>query len=140
MRFLSSPRARLGVVGVAVAGVLVLLGVSGFRDNLVYYRTPTEVASGATQPGDRVRLGGMVAHGSVSRVGGVLRFVLTDGARDVPVVYRGKAPGIFREGQGAVVEGDFRAGRRFVADSVLVKHSNEYVAKGEGEYRPPNRP
>ncbi len=140
MSLLSSPRARLAVVGIAGAGVLVLLGVSGFQDNLVYYRTPTEVAGGAAHPGDRIRLGGMVEPGSVSRAGGVLHFVLTDGARDIPVAYRGKTPGVFREGQGAVVEGNLGAGSRFTADTVLVKHSNEYAAKGKGEYRPPAGP
>ncbi len=140
MSRLSSPRARLGLVGIAAAGVLVVLGVSGFQDNLVYYRTPAEVGSGASQPGERIRLGGMVEHGSVSRSGGVLRFVLTDGARDIPVVYRGKTPGVFREGQGAVVEGNLGAGQRFVADTVLVKHSNEYVEEGGGEYQPPANP
>ncbi len=140
MSRLSSPRARLAVVGIAGAGVLGVLGVSGFQDNLVYYRTPSEVAGGAPSHGDRIRLGGMVAHDSVSRAGGVLRFVLTDGARDIPVVYRGKTPGVFREGQGAVVEGSLGTGRRFVADTVLVKHSNEYVAKDGREYQPPGDP
>ncbi len=140
MSFLSSPRARLAVVGVAGAGVLGVLGVTGFQDNLVYYRTPTEVAGGASSPGDRIRLGGMVAHDSVTRAGDVLSFVLTDGARDIPVVYRGKTPGVFREGQGAVVEGNLGDGQRFVADTVLVKHSNEYAAEGESEYQPPDSP
>ena len=140
MRRLSSPRARLAVVGLAGAGVLGVLGVSGFQDNLVYYRTPTEIAGGSSTPGDRIRLGGMVAHDSVSRTDDVLRFVLTDGARDIPVEYRGKTPGVFREGQGAIVEGNLGAGSRFVADTVLVKHSNEYVEKGKEVYRPPEEP
>ena len=140
MSRLSSPRARLALVGLAGAGVLGVLGVSGFQDNLVYYRTPTEVAGGASSPGDRVRLGGMVAYDSVSRTDDVLHFVLTDGARDIPVVYRGKTPGVFREGQGAVVEGNLGDGHQFLADTVLVKHSNEYAAKGKGEYQPPGDP
>ncbi|HEX6247848.1 MAG TPA: cytochrome c maturation protein CcmE [Nocardioidaceae bacterium] len=127
---LSSARARLGVVGVAAAGVLGVLGFTGLQDNLVYYRTPSEMSAEQAADG-RVRLGGLVQEGSVSRDGGMLRFVLTDGAYDVPVTYDGKAPGIFREGQGAIVEGTLDGGA-FLADNVLVKHDNEYV-DGSGD-------
>lgn len=124
---LSSARARLAVVGVAALGVLGVLGVTGLQDNLVYYRTPSEVAADSSSDAGRVRLGGMVQKGSVARQDETLTFVLTDGAYDVPVTYEGKAPGVFREGQGAIVEGTLDAGGAFLADNVLVKHSNEYV-------------
>ncbi|HEY0775065.1 MAG TPA: cytochrome c maturation protein CcmE [Nocardioidaceae bacterium] len=131
---LTSARARLGVVGVAAAGVLGVLGVTGMQDNLVYYRTPSEVNGGAAVDDGRVRLGGLVQEGSVSREDDTLRFVLTDGAYDVPVTYEGKAPGIFREGQGAIVEGTLDGSGRFTADNVLVKHDNEYVDAGGDSY------
>lgn len=123
---LSSARARLAVVGVAALGVLGVLGVTGLQDNLVYYRTPSEIAADPPDSG-RLRLGGLVQKGSVSRDHESLTFVLTDGAYDVPVTYEGKAPGVFREGQGAIVEGTLDVGGSFLADNVLVKHSNEYV-------------
>lgn len=128
-RFLSSPRGRLAVVGVVAVGILGTLGFTGLQENLVYYRTPTELRGDSAPSGaaDRVRLGGMVQPGSVSRESERLRFVLTDGARDVPVTYQGKAPGVFREGQGAIVEGRLDEAGAFRADTVLVKHSNEYV-------------
>ncbi|HEU4513642.1 MAG TPA: cytochrome c maturation protein CcmE [Nocardioidaceae bacterium] len=128
---LTSARARLAVVGVAAAGVLGVLGVTGLQDNLVYYRTPSEIGAGASEEG-RLRLGGLVQEGSVSREEDTLRFVITDGAYDVPVTYDGKAPGVFREGQGAIVEGTLDADGRFAADNVLVKHDNQYV-DGSGE-------
>lgn len=128
---LTTPRARLAVVGVAAAGVLGVLGATGLQDNLVYYRTPSEIDTGGF--GDqRVRIGGLVAEGSVSRESGSLQFVLTDGAYDVSVTYEGKAPGVFREGQGAIVEGMLDSGGVMTADNVLVKHDNQYV-DGSGE-------
>ncbi len=128
---LTTPRARLAVVGVAAAGVLGVLGATGLQDNLVYYRTPSEIDTGSV--GDqRLRVGGLVAEGSVSRESGTLQFVLTDGAYDVSVTYEGKAPGVFREGQGAVVEGTFDSGGVLTADNVLVKHDNQYV-DGSGQ-------
>ncbi|ANH39264.1 Cytochrome c-type biogenesis protein CcmE [Nocardioides dokdonensis FR1436] len=132
---LSTPRARLAVVGVAAAGVLGVLGATGLQDNLVYYRTPSEIDVGAGDD-QRVRLGGLVAEGSVSRDSGTLQFVLTDGAYDVAVTYEGRAPGVFREGQGAIVEGTLDSEGAFTADNVLVKHDNQYV-DGSGEtYEP----
>ncbi len=132
---LDTPRARLAVVGLAAAGVLGVLGVTGMQDNLVYYRTPGEIDV-ATVGDDRVRLGGLVQQGSVSRESGTLRFVLTDGAYDVPVTYEGKAPGVFREGQGAIVEGALDAQGVFTADNVLVKHDNQYVDGSGRTYEP----
>jgi cytochrome c-type biogenesis protein CcmE len=136
---LSTPRARLAVVGVAAAGVLVVLAVSGLNQDLVYYRTPSEVTAGADHA-DRLRLGGLVQPGSLRRDGAVLRFALTDGAADVPVEYAGTTTAVFAEGQGAVVEGTLDPAGLFHADSLLVKHSNEYVDGAGGVYRPPAGP
>ncbi|MBI1759071.1 MAG: cytochrome c maturation protein CcmE [Actinobacteria bacterium] len=135
MNRLASPRARLAVVGVALAGVLGTVAVSGLSDSLVYYRTPSEVQAQPTH--GRVRLGGMVESGSVVRVGATLRFLLTDGAHDVPVAFAGRTTGIFREGQGAVVEGTLDTAGVFHADTLLVKHSNEYVDGRGKTYHPP---
>ena len=125
---LSTPRARLAVVGVAAAGVLAVLGIWGSGDDLVYYRTPSEIAA-KVRPGERVRLGGLVEQGTLRRDGSVVRFIITDGARDLPVTYDGATTAIFREGQGVLVEGSVDGRGRFVADTLLVKHSNQYVTK-----------
>lgn len=132
---LNTARARLAVVGVAAAGVLGVLAVTGLQDNLVYYRTPSEIG-GVSMGEDRVRLGGLVQKGSVTRDSGALQFILTDGAYDVAVTYDGKAPGVFREGQGAIVEGTLKPGGVFLADNVLVKHDNEYVDGSDQIYEP----
>lgn len=122
------PLAALAVV--LVAGVtLVALALS--RDALTYYTTPTEIT---TEPGaaqGQVRLGGMVAPGSVERDGGGVRFVLTDGAHDVLVDADAVPPDTFREGQGAVVQGRMGADGTFAAEEVVVRHSNEYRPPGE---------
>lgn len=136
----ASPRFRLAVVGVAAAGVLATLGYTGMQDNLVYYRTPSEIqAEQQAAPGEtrRLRLGGLVSEVEQGRGEDLLRFVVTDGAYDVPVVYQGTVPGIFRAGQGAVVEGTLDESGVFRADNVLVKHSNEYVDGSGRDYEPP---
>ncbi len=132
---LHTARARLAVVGVAAAGVLGVLAVTGLQDNLVYYRMPSEIDRASIED-DRVRLGGLVQEGSVTRESGALQFILTDGAYDVVVTYDGKAPGVFREGQGAIVEGTLDPQGVFLADNVLVKHDNEYVDGSGQTYEP----
>ena len=126
-----SARARLAVVGLVGAGVLGAFAVSGLQDNMVYYRTPTELGSDTS---GRIRLGGLVQQGSLVREGGDLHFTVTDGVAAIPVVYRGATTGVFREGQGAIVEGILDTGV-FHADSLLVKHDNSYVSEDGQSYK-----
>ena len=108
----------------ALAGGLVL---KAFRQNLVFFVTPSEIVRGEAPAGTRFRLGGMVAPGSVQRGGdGLTNFTVTDGARDVAVSYRGPLPDLFREGKGVVAQGRL-AGLKFVADEVLAKHDENYM-------------
>jgi cytochrome c-type biogenesis protein CcmE len=75
-----------------------------------------------------MRLGGMVEVGSIKHLsdGVTIRFVLTDGKAETPVVFRGIAPDLFREGSGAVAEGRLQNGT-FVADTILAKHDERYM-------------
>lgn len=107
----------------ALAGGLVL---KAFRQNLVFFVTPSEIARGEAPAEARFRLGGLVAPGSVQRDADSLRFTVTDGARDVAVSYRGPLPDLFREGKGVVAQGRL-AGLQFIADEVLAKHDENYM-------------
>jgi len=78
--------------------------------------------------GQRFRLGGLVAEGSLKRGQGTeVEFVVTDTRSTVPVIYRGVLPDLFREGQGVVTEGRLEPGGRFRADTVLAKHDETYM-------------
>lgn len=115
--------AGLVILGVAVALVLVAL-----EDTIVFFYGPTEVAEKAIKPGERFRLGGLVADGSVVRSQGkAVRFMVTDTNRTVPVRYIGILPDLFREGQGVVAEGWLNVSGTFEADSVLAKHDETYM-------------
>ncbi|GAA1146060.1 cytochrome c maturation protein CcmE [Nesterenkonia lutea] len=126
------PRAiRLGVLVAACAGV-VALGLSAAEDGISYYRTPSEleetVQEGAVQGGDGIRLGGMVVTGSLVESPGGSRMVVTDGARDVAVRYPGRFPDVVREGEGAVIDGILRPDGTIDAETIVLRHSNEYRA------------
>ena len=121
---------RLVLVIAAIVAVLaaVLLAMWGLKDRAAYFYTPADIASGKAHEGEAMRLGGMVERGSVRRGadGVTIRFAVTDGKAQVPVVYRGIVPDLFREGSGAVAEGRLERGT-FVADTILAKHDERYM-------------
>ena len=113
-----------GVLVLTVAGLLVL---SALRDTIVFFHTPSDVAAGKVQAGQRFRLGGLVLEGSIERGAGTdVGFTVTDKGSTIPVAYRGILPDLFREGQGVVAEGRIEAGV-FRADTVLAKHDEAYM-------------
>ena len=130
------PRGRrwgvlLGVV--VVLGVIGYLAFSSVGNALVYYVTPTELlARGQAAVGETVRLGGLVEVGSIAGEAPNLRFVLTDGTTEIIVHARSAPTRSFREGIGAVVEGQLGADHVFEASQVIVKHDENYVAPSAG--------
>jgi cytochrome c-type biogenesis protein CcmE len=122
---------RLVLILIAIVAVLVavLLAMWGLRDRAAYFYTPTEIAAGKAAVGQPIRLGGMVEKGSIQRLGdGVtIRFRMGDGTGEVPVVYRGITPDLFREDSGAVAEGRLEQNGTFVADNILAKHDERYM-------------
>jgi cytochrome c-type biogenesis protein CcmE len=129
------PVRLLVVFGVAMAAVAVL-AVAGLQGSLVYYKTTSELLADHSLQGHRVRLGGLVETGTVHATANGVRFVLTDGVHEVEVVNTGQPRGVFREGQGAVVEGVLGADGVFRSDLLLVKHSNSYEPPAAGTGRP----
>jgi cytochrome c-type biogenesis protein CcmE len=121
---------RLVLVTAAIAAVIVavLLAMWGLRSQASFFYTPADIAAGKAADGKAARLGGMVEKGSIRRDsdGVTIHFVLTDGRATTPVVFRGIAPDLFREGSGAVAEGRMQNGT-FVADTILAKHDERYM-------------
>jgi cytochrome c-type biogenesis protein CcmE len=105
------------------------LALSAFRDSIVFFVTPSELAQKSIAPGTRLRIGGLVKEGSVVRDGLSARFEVTDGRADLPVVYRGVLPDLFREKQGVIAEGKIDPAGTFQADTVLAKHDERYMPK-----------
>jgi cytochrome c-type biogenesis protein CcmE len=121
---------RLVLVAAAVAALIVaaLLAMWGLRSQASFFYTPADIAAGKAHDGEAIRLGGMVKKGSISKWpdGVTIRFILTDGKAETPVIYQGITPDLFREGSGAVAEGRIRSGM-FIADTILAKHDERYM-------------
>jgi len=121
-------RALFIGIGVAILSIAVLLVLVALRDTIVFFHTPSEIAAKGVGPGQRIRLGGLVATGSLKRgTGSTLEFAVTDNAKSIDVRYTGILPDLFREGQGVVAEGVLDPSGRFVADTVLAKHDETYM-------------
>ena len=114
----------LGVVALGIATTLVLMA---FNTNPVFFFTPSQVMANEAPVGRTFRIGGMVEKGSVSRDGVEVRFVVTDTAKSMPVVYRGQLPDLFREGKGVVAQGQLGPDGVFQAREVLAKHDENYM-------------
>ena len=113
-----------GLVALGVATALVLTALEG---NLTLFVTPSDVAANKAPQGRAFRIGGMVEKGSLKRDGVEVRFVVTDTAKTIPVVYRGALPDLFREGKGVVAQGTLGADGVFQAREVLAKHDENYM-------------
>jgi cytochrome c-type biogenesis protein CcmE len=116
--------------GVGVLAVAVLLVLFAMSDAIVFFNSPSDIVEKHIGPGTRIRLGGLVAPGSVSRGDALaIRFQVTDGSNAVAVTYQGVLPDLFREGQGVVAEGSLDGSGVFKADNVLAKHDETYMPK-----------
>ena len=126
-------RRRMLFVALIVFGVAGAAGLAltAFRDNVLYFYSPTDVTAGKIPVGRTFRVGGMVDKGSVIREPGSLevKFVVTDFAHDVTVRYTGVLPDLFREGQGVIARGHLidPQAHVFIADEVLAKHDEKYM-------------
>ena len=116
----------LGLSTLAVAAALVL---TALEDNIVFFYSPTDLATKHPSPDQRIRIGGIVVDDSVTRKadGVTIEFRVTDIENTVRVSFRGILPDLFREGQGIVAGGKLASGGVFVADEVLAKHDENYM-------------
>jgi len=129
-------RRKLLVGGSVIVLALSGLILTGIRQSVVYFATPSELAQAQERgAGKAYRLGGMVVQGSLQQDPGRRehRFVLTDGKTFVPVRFQGLPPDLFGEGRGAVVEGTVGADGTFQASTIMAKHSEEYRPPQDGQ-------
>jgi cytochrome c-type biogenesis protein CcmE len=122
------------LAGLAGLGVATYLVASAFRNNLVFFFSPTQVAAKEAPLNRTFRIGGLVENGSLKRDGDGLtvRFIVTDTAASIPVVYKGILPDLFKEGRGCVAQGKIGSDGVFQAEQVLAKHDENYMPPEAG--------
>ena len=127
--------------GLALAAGTALM-LTAFEDSIVFFYSPTEIQQQSIEPGQRIRIGGLVAEGSVNADGERVSFTVTDTVESLDITYQGILPDLFREGHGIVAEGYLLASGVFQASDVLAKHDENYMPpevaeaiKAAGEWR-----
>jgi cytochrome c-type biogenesis protein CcmE len=122
----------VGLAGLSVAAFFV---ANAFRNNLVFFFSPTQIIAKEAPINRTFRVGGLVQDGTLQRDkdGLTVRFVVTDTAANVPVVYKGILPDLFKEGRGCVAQGRLSADGVFHADQVLAKHDENYMPPEAGQ-------
>ncbi|MGA0605429.1 cytochrome c maturation protein CcmE [Phenylobacterium sp. VNQ135] len=129
-----SPKARRRLTLIAaIAPVLALaagLTLWGLSDSISFFYTPSQAEAAKPEPGRSIQLGGLVAAGSVVKhPDGRVEFTVTDQKASDRVSFQGDLPDLFREGQGIVAIGSFRADGGFEAKRVLAKHDERYMPR-----------
>jgi cytochrome c-type biogenesis protein CcmE len=115
--------------------IAAYLVASAFRNNLVFFFSPTQVAAREAPINRTFRIGGLVQEGTLKRDsdGLTVRFTVTDTAESIPVVYKGILPDLFKEGRGCVAQGKLSSDGVFQADQVLAKHDENYMPPEAGQ-------
>src|SRR5512145_2734961 len=128
---------RIGIIIVGLAGLAVAayLVASAFRNNLVFFFSPSQVVAKEAPINRTFRIGGLVQDGTLKRDsdGLTVRFTVTDTAESIPVVYKGILPDLFKEGRGCVAQGRIGPDGVFQAEQVLAKHDENYIPPEAGE-------
>ncbi|MDX9861186.1 MAG: cytochrome c maturation protein CcmE [Rhodospirillales bacterium] len=121
-------RLTFVLIGMGLLAAAAALVLAAFRDSIVFFYSPSEIHAKALPAEQRIRVGGLVEEGSLSRAAGsgTITFRITDLAETIAVTYTGILPDLFREGQGVVAEGRFEDDV-LKADEVLAKHDENYM-------------
>ena len=116
-------------IAIISLGLLFYFFVQTFSDNLLFFRSPSQINQTEFPQGYIFRVGGMVKNESIerSRDSTLVNFVITDYSEEIKVNYKGILPDLFREGQGVVVRGFLNEDGTFTAEEVLAKHDETYM-------------
>lgn len=122
------------LAGLAGLGIATYFVASAFRNNLVFFFSPTQVAAKEAPINRTFRIGGLVQNGTLKRDndGLTVHFTVTDTATSIPVVYKGILPDLFKEGRGCVAQGKVGTDGVFYAETVLAKHDENYMPPEAG--------
>ena len=105
----------------------VFLVLKSLEENVIYFKSPSDVQILSEIENKKIRIGGMVKEGSINIVDKKLNFIITDFKNEINVVYSGLVPNLFAEGKGVVAEGFLKDKSFFSATKILAKHDENYM-------------
>ena len=111
-----------------LAAVLtIFLILKSLEENVVYFKSPTEIKNTNELSDKKIRVGGLVKKGSILSSAEKINFVITDFKNEISVSYKGAVPNLFAEGKGVVAEGFLKDRNFLVAKKILAKHDENYM-------------
>ena len=121
-------RLLLIIISLIFLFISILLTLFNTEKNIVFFYTPTELKEKDIQLNQKVRIGAYVEKGSFKKLNNnTFEFSVSDNANSIKVLYEGLLPDLFREGQGAVIEGILKEKNYIMADTVYAKHDENYM-------------
>ena len=110
-----------------IAILTIFLILKSLEQNVVYFKSPTEIKNINELSDKKIRVGGVVKKGSVLSSTEKINFVITDFKNEINVSYKGAVPNLFAEGKGVVAEGYLKDRSFFNAKKILAKHDENYM-------------
>ena len=107
--------------------LIVFLILKSLEDNVVYFKSPTDIQNLSEITKKKIRIGGMVKKDSVKINSDQINFVITDFKNDIEVSYSGMIPNLFEEEKGVVAEGFIQDRKFFIAKKILAKHDENHM-------------
>jgi len=105
----------------------VFLILKSLEENVVYFKSPSDIKTLSETNKNKIRVGGMVKKNSISIKEKKLNFIITDFENEINVSYSGAVPNLFSEGKGVVAEGYIKDKSFFLATKILAKHDENYM-------------
>ena len=105
----------------------VFLVLKSLKENVVYFKSPSEINYSGELNKKKIRIGNMVKKDSISVNSDEINFIITDFKNEINVIYKGAIPNLFEEEKGVVAEGVLKDRNFFLATKILAKHDENYM-------------
>ena len=112
---------------IATLVLSTFLILKSLEENVVYFKSPSDIKTLSETNKNKIRVGGMVKKNSISIKEKKLNFIITDFENEINVSYSGAVPNLFSEGKGVVAEGYLKDKSFFLATKILAKHDENYM-------------
>ena len=112
---------------ISTLALSVFLLVKSLEENVIFFKSPTEIKTLSVIDKKKIRIGGMVKKDSISTISKEVKFIVTDFKNEINVVYSGVVPNLFAEEKGVVAEGYLKDKNFFLATKILAKHDENYM-------------
>ena len=111
----------------ATIALSVFLLIKSLEENVIFFKSPTEIKTLSEIGKKKIRIGGMVKKDSITIISNEIKFIVTDFKNEINVIYSGLIPNLFAEGKGVVAEGFLKDKSLFLATKILAKHDENYM-------------